>query len=85
MEHLRKDATNLQSCSMPTNLLNGIKKGISAIEGQTAGLFREKDELTGLLSSSCFFEYASTLDKIYPERKMDAVTVNINHFHLYTE
>ena len=85
MEHLRKDATNLQSCSMPTNLLNGIKKGISAIEGQTAGLFREKDELTGLLSSSCFFEYASTLDKIYPERKMDAVTVNINHFHLYNE
>ena len=45
----------------------------------------ERDELTGLLSKSYFYEYASLQDRFNPGRQMDAVVVNINHFHLFNE
>ncbi|MBQ8923811.1 MAG: EAL domain-containing protein [Lachnospiraceae bacterium] len=45
----------------------------------------EKDELTGLYNKSFFYEYAEMMDRYHTDLKTDAVTLNIDHFHLVNE
>lgn len=45
----------------------------------------ERDYITGAYNSNMFVQYAKTLEKYNPDRKMDMVTVNIRRFHLLRE
>ncbi len=42
----------------------------------------EIDELTGLYSRNYFFQYANRMYKEHPEKRMDAVVINIEQFHM---
>ena len=70
---------------MPEKILARVGRIIDLFEERMIIRSTERDELTGLLSLNYFFEYASMKDKYMPGREMDAVTVNINNFHLYNE
>lgn len=87
IESLRKGAADFikKPYDMPEKIMARVRRIIALFEDRMIIQSTEKDELTGLLSQSYFYEYASLQDKFNPERKMDAVTVNINHFHLYNE
>ncbi len=87
IESLRKGAADFikKPYDMPEKIMARVRRIIALFEDRMIIQSTEKDELTGLLSKSYFYEYASLQDKFNPERKMDAVTVNINHFHLYNE
>ena len=41
----------------------------------------ETDQLTGLYNRDYFLEYAGRMRKEHPDRAMDAIVVNIDHFH----
>ncbi|MBQ7278699.1 MAG: EAL domain-containing protein [Clostridia bacterium] len=43
---------------------------------------RERDSLTGLYERACFFRHAKMLDEQYPHTDMDAVVVDVHHFHM---
>ena len=45
----------------------------------------ERDELTSLYTRTFFHEYTHIMDKFQPGRQMDAVVVDIDHFHLINE
>ncbi|MBQ9233574.1 MAG: EAL domain-containing protein [Lachnospiraceae bacterium] len=45
----------------------------------------EKDSLTGLYTKEYFLRYISQIEKYAPDTKMDAVVLNIDHFHLINE
>ena len=70
---------------MPEKILARVKRIIALFEDRMIIQSTEHDELTGLLSKSYFYEYATLQSRFYPDRKTDAVVVNINHFHLYNE
>ena len=42
----------------------------------------ERDSLTGLYNQNYFFEYANQLDQYFPNWKMDAAVIDVDHFHL---
>ncbi len=70
---------------MPEKILARVKRIIALFEDRMIIQSTEHDELTGLLTKSYFYEYATLQSRFYPDRKADAVVVNINHFHLYNE
>ena len=45
----------------------------------------EKDELTDLFSKPFFYEYTQMMERYYPDWEMDAIVLNIDHFHLVNE
>ena len=45
----------------------------------------ERDELTGLYNREFFFRYAQQFDQFHREQTMDAVLVDVNHFHMINE
>ena len=45
----------------------------------------ERDELTGLYNREYFYRYAEQLDQFHEDREMDAVIVDVNHFHMINE
>ena len=45
----------------------------------------EHDSLTGLYNREFFFHYARQLDRREPDAEMDAMVVNVNHFHVMNE
>jgi len=47
--------------------------------------FTERDELTGLYNKEYFFRYADQFDQFHKTMDMDAIIVDINHFHMINE
>ena len=45
----------------------------------------ERDQLTGLYNAEYFYRYAEQLDQFYRDRDMDAIVLDINHFHTVNE
>ena len=45
----------------------------------------ERDELTGLYNREYFYRYAEQFDQFHQDLTMDAVIVDINHFHMINE
>lgn len=45
----------------------------------------ERDSLTGLYNKEFFFRYAQQFDQFHKDMEMDAVIVDINHFHMINE
>ena len=45
----------------------------------------ERDQLTGLYNREFFFRYAKQLDQLHRGEEMDAVLIDVDHFHLINE
>jgi len=45
----------------------------------------ERDSLTNLLNLDYFFRYVRMYDQHYPEMPMDAIVLDVNHFHILNE
>ena len=87
IESLKKGAADFikKPYDMPEKIIARVKRIIALFEDRMIIQSTERDELTNLLTKSYFYEYASLQDKFHPDRRMDAVVVNINHFHLFNE
>ncbi|MBR4514193.1 MAG: EAL domain-containing protein [Lachnospiraceae bacterium] len=69
----------------PEVILARIKRIIELAEDKLIINATERDELTGLYTRKFFQEYAAQLDHYYPDWKMDAVSLDIDNFHLINE
>lgn len=87
IESLQKGAADFikKPYDMPEKILARVKRIIALYENKKLIQSTERDELTGLLTRSYFFEYAAMQNKFHPERRMHALAVNMKHFHLYNE
>ena len=45
----------------------------------------ERDTLTGLYNREYFYSYAEQYDQYHPNQVMDAIVVDVNHFHMINE
>ncbi|MBR5642213.1 MAG: EAL domain-containing protein [Firmicutes bacterium] len=45
----------------------------------------ERDELTGLYNREYFYRYAEQYDQYHKDKDMDAIIVDVNHFHMINE
>ena len=87
IESLKRGAVDFikKPYDMPEKIHARADRIIRYFEDREVIRTTEKDELTGLYSMNYFFEYASVIDKYMPDRNMDAVTLNVNKFHLYVD
>ncbi len=69
----------------PEVILARVKRTIELYEDRKLIRSTEKDALTGLYSREYFFSYAEELDRHHRKTPMDAILVNINHFHIINE
>ena len=58
-----------------------VKRIIELSEGRKLISAAEHDLLTGLYSSSFFYEYAGRIYHYHPDLKMDAIVLNVEQFH----
>ena len=70
---------------LPEVILARVQRSIQLAEDNILIHENERDTLTGLYTKGFFFQYARQHDKYYPDIPMDAVTININRFHLVNE
>ena len=70
---------------LPDVIIARIEKTIQLYESINIVNATQLDMLTGLYNKEYFLEYALVMDQFYPSRKMDAVAVNINRFHILNE
>lgn len=62
-----------------------ISRSIELAEDRQIISATERDELTGLYSSEYFFRYGEQFDKYHPNSDMDALCLDVNHFHIVNE
>ena len=62
-----------------------VKRTIELSEDRKLIQSTEKDALTGLYNREYFFRYAEEFDRHHKNTPMDAILVNINHFHVINE
>ena len=70
---------------LPEIILARVKRTIELAEDRKLIQSTEKDSLTGLYNREYFFRYAEQFDLRNKEIPMDAILVNINHFHIINE
>ena len=70
---------------MPEVILARCERIIELNEDKSIIRAAEKDELTGLYTREFFFEYIHRYEQVAAEQKMDAVVLNIEHFHMINE
>ncbi len=70
---------------MPEVILARCERIIELFEDKTIISSAEKDSLTGLYSRDFFYQYIRQIEKYNSETLMDAVVLNIDHFHLVNE
>ena len=69
----------------PEVVIARMQRTIELYEDRTTIEATERDDLTGLFTRDYFFNYTAQYDMYHPEAKMDAISVNINNFHLINE
>ena len=62
-----------------------IRRTIELSEDRDIIQSTERDELTGLYNRDYFYRYAKQYDQHHRNQEMDAVVIDINHFHLINE
>ena len=62
-----------------------ISRSIELAEDRQIISATERDELTGLYSYEYFYRYAEQFDKYHPNSDMDALCLDVNHFHIVNE
>ncbi len=87
VECLKKGAFDFitKPFDMPEIVRARIQRIVELYEDQEIIRGAERDELTGVFNRSFFFEYCEKMEQFFPERKMDAVAINIDHFQLINE
>ena len=62
-----------------------ISRSIELAEDRQIISATERDELTGLYSYEYFSRYVEQFDKYHPNSEMDALCLDVNHFHIVNE
>ena len=62
-----------------------ILKAIELSEDRDIIQSTERDPLTGLYNREFFYRYAEQYDQHHKDRDMDAIVVDVNHFHMINE
>ena len=62
-----------------------VLRTIELSEDRDIILSTERDSLTGLYNKEYFYRYAMQLDQFHSDMEMDAVIVDVNHFHMINE
>ena len=70
---------------LPEIIMARVKRTIELAEDRKLIQSTEKDSLTGLYNREYFFRYAEQFDLRNKGIPMDAILVNINHFHIINE
>ena len=66
-------------------VLARVRRTIELSEDRDIIHFTERDHLTGLYNQEYFFRYAEQYDTYHTDRAMDAIVVDVNHFHMINE
>lgn len=66
-------------------MLARIRRVIELSEDRQIIHSTERDSLTGLYNKDFFYSYASAFDQHHKKESMDAIVVDINHFHMVNE
>ena len=66
-------------------ILARIRRIIELSEDRQIIHSTERDALTGLYNREFFYNYADTFDQHHKKEPMDAIVMDINHFHLVNE
>ncbi len=87
VESLRKGAADFipKPYPEPDVIKARISRSIELAEDRQIISATERDELTGLFTSEYFYRYVDQFDKFHPASDMDAVCVDVNHFHILSE
>lgn len=70
---------------MPEVILARCERIITLYEDQSIIKAAEKDELTGLFNREFFFEYIHQMEDCNKNKVIDAIALNIDHFHILNE
>ncbi len=62
-----------------------VRRTIELSEGRDLIRETERDGLTGLYTREYFFRYADQFDQFHKDTPMDALILDINHFHMINE
>lgn len=71
--------------SLPEVVKTRIQKAIELHEDRIIIQSTEREEKTGLFNKEYFYRYGEQFDTFHPDLPMDAVAIDINHFHLINE
>ncbi len=66
-------------------ILARIQRVIELSEDKDIIQSTERDELTGLYNKEFFYRYAEQFDQFHKDLEMDAILVDVNHFHMINE
>ena len=66
-------------------VLARVNRAIELSEDRDIIRWTERDQLTGLYNRDYFFRYADQYDVYHADTPMDAIVVDVNHFHLINE
>ena len=66
----------------PEVILTRVGRIVELSEGRNIIQDTERDALTGLYNQNYFYKYANELDYYFPNWEMDAVVIDVDHFHL---
>ncbi len=70
---------------VPEVVLTRMQKTIELYEDRSIIQSTEREDLTGLFNKEYFYRYSEQFDTFHSELIMDAVFIDINHFHLINE
>ena len=70
---------------LPEVILARVQRNIELAEDSQIIQATEFDPMTGLYMREYFNQYATQLDQYHAERRMDALALDVNHFHLLNE
>lgn len=87
VESLRLGASDFitKPYDMPEVIVARVKRLIELSEDRLIIKAAERDDLTQLYTKSFFYQYCNLMDRFQPDIQMDAVTLNVDHFHLINE
>ena len=66
-------------------ILARVHRTIELSEDRRIIQVTERDTLTGLYTKEYFFRYAEQFDQRHKGMKMDAILIDVNHFHMINE
>ena len=75
----------LKPFRMPESIIARIQRTIELFEDRYIIQSTERDEVTGLFTRDFFMKYCEQFDLYHPDLDMDAIFLDINHFHLVNE
>lgn len=70
---------------LPEVIQARVRRTIELSEGRVIIGQTERDSLTGLYNREYFYLYTEQLDARHSDTLMDAIVININHFHMINE